>query len=261
MKIRIISAIVALIIVVPLIALGGIYYTLGICVIAALGYKEIIDLPASHGKIPNMMVFLGLISLLTLILCNDGTSIYKGFTYQIIAMISLFMIVPTVFYKEEEYSSKDAFFLLGAILFLGLVFNAFLTIRLRSLNTFLFLLIIPMVNDIFAYLIGSKFGKTKMCVSISPNKTWEGSIGGLVLGSVSGIILYRFLIGSISLKVVIITIVLSIVGQIGDLIMSRIKRENGIKDYSNIMPGHGGVLDRLDSSIFVFITYIFLLMF
>ena len=79
MKTRIISAIVALIIVVPLIALGGIYYTLGICVIAALGYKEIIDLPASHGKIPNMMVFLGLISLLTLILCNDGTSIYKGF--------------------------------------------------------------------------------------------------------------------------------------------------------------------------------------
>ena len=126
MKTRIISAIVALIIVVPLIALGGIYYTLGICVIAALGYKEIIDLPASHGKIPNMMVFLGLISLLTLTLCNDGTSIYKGFTYQIIAMISLFMIVPTVFYKEEEYSSKDAFFLLGAILFLGLVFNAFL---------------------------------------------------------------------------------------------------------------------------------------
>lgn len=86
-----------------------------------------------------------------------------------------------------------------------------------------------MVNDIFAYLIGSKFGKTKMCVNISPNKTWEGSIGGLVLGSVSGIILYRFLIGSITLKVVIITIVLSIVGQIGDLIMSRIKREMVLK--------------------------------
>lgn len=261
MKTRIISAIVALIIVVPLIALGGIYYTLGICLIAALGYKEIIDLPKSHGKIPNTMIFIGLISMLTLILCNEGTSIYKGFTYQIIAMTSLFLIVPTVFYKEEDYSSKDAFFLLGAVLFLGLVFNAFLTIRLRNLNTFLFLLIIPMVNDIFAYLIGSKFGKNKMCVNISPNKTWEGSIGGLVLGSASGIIFYRLLIGRITLKIVIITLILSIIGQIGDLIMSRIKRENGIKDFSNIMPGHGGILDRLDSSIFVFITYIFLLMF
>ena len=59
MKTRIISAIVALIIVVPLIALGGIYYTLGICLIAALAYKEIIDLPASHGKIPNTMIFIG----------------------------------------------------------------------------------------------------------------------------------------------------------------------------------------------------------
>lgn len=261
MKTRIISAIVALIIVVPLIALGGIYYTLGICLIAALGYKEIIDLPKSHGKIPNTMIFIGLISILTLILCNEGTSIYKGFTYQIIAMTSLFLIVPTVFYKEEDYSSKDAFFLLGAVLFLGLVFNAFLTIRLRNLNTFLFLLIIPMVNDIFAYLIGSKFGKNKMCVNISPNKTWEGSIGGLVLGSASGIIFYRLLIGRITLKIVIITLILSIIGQIGDLIMSRIKRENGIKDFSNIMSGHGGILDRLDSSIFVFITYIFLLMF
>ena len=88
MKTRIISAIVALIIVVPLIALGGIYYTLGICLIAALAYKEIIDLPVSHGKIPNTMIFIGLISMLTLILSNEGTSIYKGFTYQIVAMTS-----------------------------------------------------------------------------------------------------------------------------------------------------------------------------
>ena len=118
-----------------------------------------------------------------------------------------------------------------------------------------------MVNDIFAYFIGSKFGKNKMCVSISPNKTWEGSIGGLVLGTSSGLIFYKLLIGNITIKVVLITLILSIIGQIGDLIMSRIKRENDIKDYSNIMPGHGGILDRLDSSIFVFITYIFLCLF
>ena len=134
MKTRIISAIVALIIIVPLIALGGIYYTMGICIIAALAYKEIIDLPKSHGKIPNLMIILGLISMLTLILSNENTSIYNGFSYQLISMVSLFMIIPTIFYKEEDYSSKDAFFLLGAILFLSLVFNAFLTIRLRDLN-------------------------------------------------------------------------------------------------------------------------------
>ena len=94
-----------------------------------------------------------------------------------------------------------------------------------------------------------------MCKEISPNKTWEGSIGGLLAGSVISLIFYNFLISSIDIKLVIITIILSIVGQIGDLIMSKIKRENGIKDFSNILPGHGGILDRLDSSIFVVLAY------
>ena len=70
MKTRIISAIVALIIVVPLILLGGIYFTLGLSIIAALGYKEIIDLPKSHGKIPTLMSIVGLICMLSLIICN-----------------------------------------------------------------------------------------------------------------------------------------------------------------------------------------------
>ena len=94
-----------------------------------------------------------------------------------------------------------------------------------------------------------------MCKEISPNKTWEGSIGGLLAGSIISLIFYNFLISSIDIKLVIITIILSIVGQIGDLIMSKIKRENGIKDFSNILPGHGGILDRLDSSIFVVLAY------
>ena len=132
---------------------------------------------------------------------------------------------------------------------------------MRSFKTLLFLLIIPTFNDIFAYVIGSKFGKSKMCKSISPNKTWEGSIGGLVLGTIGGVVLYRLLLGKITFKIILITIILSIVGQMGDLVMSRIKRENGIKDFSNLLPGHGGILDRLDSSIFVFLAYMFMIIF
>ena len=251
MKTRIISAVIALIIVVPLILLGKIYFTLGLSLIAALGYKEILDLSKSHGKIPPVMSIMGLICMLSLIICSNDMSVYDGFSYQIIAMI----------FYDDSYNTKDAIYLLGATIFLGLAFNAFNTIRLRGLNTFIFLLAIPMINDIFAYLIGSKFGKNKMCVKISPNKTWEGSIGGLICGSLVGAIIYKLFFGKITIKIIIITIILSIIGQIGDLIMSKIKRENEIKDFSNIMPGHGGILDRLDSSIFVFIAYMFLLMF
>lgn len=262
MKTRVISAVVALLIVVPLVLLGGIYFELLVCLVGALAFKEIIDLKKSHGNIPNMMVLIGLVSLLSLILSNNSElSIYNGFTYQTLALITVGIIVPVIFYKEDEYSSKDALYLLGVVLFLGLALNSFVVIRLRSFKTLLFLLSIPTFNDIFAYVLGSKFGKTKMCKSISPNKTWEGSVGGLVIGCIAGCILYGTLIGKVTFKIVLLTIVLSIIGQMGDLVLSKIKRENDIKDFSNLMPGHGGILDRLDSSIFVFLAYMFMMMF
>ncbi len=257
MKTRIISAIVALLITVPLIILGGVYFEIGIGVLAALAFKEIVDLPKSHGKYPKFIIVFGLLGVLFLILSNTiDTSLTKGFTYQVLAAIILFLIMPIIFVKNESYTSKDAIYLIGIVLFLGLSFNLLNIVRLRSLKTFIFLICIPMVNDIFAYLIGSKFGKNKMCPSISPKKTWEGSIGGLVLGTLVGSIIHYYLLNSFNLKILLLIVVLSAVGQIGDLIMSKIKRENEIKDFSNIMPGHGGILDRLDSTIFVFIAYI-----
>lgn len=262
MKKRIITAVIALIIVVPLILLGGACYELLICLVGALAYKELIDLPKSHGKIPIQMVFIGLLLLLTMILSNNtNLSLYNGHTYQILALLVLCLVLPIIFYKEGEYSSKDALYLLGSVFFLGLAFNSFLVVGLRSLKTLLYLLVIPMFNDIFAYLIGSKLGRHKMCPSISPNKTWEGSIGGLLFGVVAGVVLHKVLLGSVSLGIVATCMILSVAGQVGDLVMSRIKRENGIKDFSNLLPGHGGILDRLDSSIFVFLTYMILVAF
>lgn len=248
MKIRIISAIVALIIVVPLVLLGGIYFRIGVLLLASLAYKELVDLKQT--SIPLLMKSIGLISLLLILLSDNYSS-------QILALILLFLIIPIVFYKDN-YKSVDALYLVGVITFISFAFNSFYVIRTRSLSLFVFLIIIPMINDIFAYFIGSRFGKNKLCPEVSPNKTWEGSIGGLVIGSVVGLVIYYFLIGHISLKMFILTIILSISGQVGDLVLSKIKRENKIKDFSNIMPGHGGILDRCDSIIFVFITYMFL---
>lgn len=254
MKKRIISAVVALLIVIPLIVMGGIYFEIGICLIGALAYKEIIDLPKSHGEIPNLMVGLGLV-LMLLISNYSMMDLGNGYDYSLVALVLLVMLVPLVFYKNDTYKSNDAFYLIGISFLLGLTFNTFLILRNESIYLLAWILFIPMFNDIFAYLIGSKFGKHKMCKEISPNKTWEGSIGGLLVGSIISLVFYNFLISSIDLKLIIITIILSVVGQIGDLIMSKIKRENGIKDFSNLMPGHGGMLDRLDSSIFVVLAY------
>ena len=119
-------------------------------------------------------------------------------------------------------------------------------------------------TDIFAYLIGKNFGKHKF-TSISPNKSVEGCIAG-VIGAIILTLCYTvfcniaFNVNINYLSVAAITILLSLSGQIGDLAASSIKRYCGIKDYSNLIPGHGGMLDRIDSVIFILPFAYFLLM-
>ena len=119
-------------------------------------------------------------------------------------------------------------------------------------------------TDIFAYLIGKHFGKHKF-TQISPNKSIEGCIGG-ILGAVIAILIYTFVCNNVFnmsinyFYAIFISILLSCIRQIGDLAASSIKRYCGIKDYSNLIPGHGGMLDRIDSVIFVLPFAYFLLM-
>lgn len=107
------------------------------------------------------------------------------------------------------------------------------------------------INDSFAYLIGTQFGKHKMCPNISPAKSWEGLIGGAVFGIIMGIF-NALMFQAISMFDWIVIAVLTVsFGTLGDLFESKIKREIGAKDSGNILPGHGGFLDRLDSLLFV----------
>ena len=110
-------------------------------------------------------------------------------------------------------------------------------------------------SDTFAYLIGKKFGKHKL-TPISPNKTVEGAIGG-VIGALFFSLIYTVFMNNLMqlsinyLHISIITIVLAIIGEIGDLAASGIKRYCGIKDFSDLLPGHGGMLDRIDSLLLI----------
>ena len=119
-----------------------------------------------------------------------------------------------------------------------------------------------MLTDVFAYFIGVKFGKHRLAEKISPKKSIEGAIAGLVLGGlISGLYAYFLEVFTINVVLVIlISFALSVISQIGDLIASKFKREYGIKDYSQIFPGHGGVLDRFDSSMFAAILLMIIIM-
>ena len=117
-------------------------------------------------------------------------------------------------------------------------------------------------NDVFAYLIGKNFGKHKLIERVSPNKTIEGFIGGFVFTYITGYFISNYCDSLLSYQWLAIAIIVSVFGVLGDLIESMFKRQAGVKDSSNLIPGHGGFLDRLDSVIFAtpfIFVYLYLL--
>lgn len=153
-------------------------------------------------------------------------------------------IIPM--FEKRKYRTS-IFFLITSIIFLTLIPFYDDTYNRIMIAGPLFLI---WTNDTFAYLIGKNFGKHKLLERISPKKTIEGFIGGFAFTLVAG---YLIAIFSDILSVgvwLIISIIMSIFGTLGDLIQSKFKRQAGVKDSGTIMPGHGGVFDRLDSIIF-----------
>ena len=139
---------------------------------------------------------------------------------------------------------------------LDLVFHSLVDARIAGIDKVLLALFIVWATDSGAYLVGSQFGKRKLMPTVSPNKTVEGSLGG-ILSAVVVTVLFMIIDRSVAgghgfFAMIFFTILFSIAGQFGDLVESAIKRHFGVKDSGKFIPGHGGVLDRFDSLIFVF---------
>ena len=121
---------------------------------------------------------------------------------------------------------------------------------LIELKILLFVFILTWIFDTFAYLVGTKYGKHKMIPKISPNKSWEGFTGGLIISVIISFVLFNldfFSNETNSIILIIIGFILPFTATIGDLIISQFKRQAGVKDTGTIIPGHGGILDRIDA--------------
>jgi phosphatidate cytidylyltransferase len=125
-----------------------------------------------------------------------------------------------------------------------------------------FLLVVTSANDTGAFYSGKLFGRHKLYEAVSPKKTWEGAIGGLMVAIFAAILFLKiFKLNPVDLPIVLLIIVMSVAGQVGDLAESMLKRNFSVKDSGELLPGHGGVLDRIDSLLFaVPVLYIYLVM-
>ena len=174
--------------------------------------------------------------------------------------ILIFSIFVSLFLLRDLFSTKNLisvlikkyfrfiFYITSSFIFIYLIanFNGF-----YDPSVILGCFILIWVNDSFAYMVGKKFGKQKLFYSISPHKTVEGFLGGLLFCCISASIVSRYIDDSISTSNwLTMAIIVSVFGTLGDLIESKFKRESNVKDSGKIMPGHGGILDRLDSIIF-----------
>lgn len=260
MKERISSAIIVLALIIPFIVIGGDFYHVGVYLVSLLGLREFMAIKETKKTIPLFIKFISYIILTLIMFSNTTNDIQFLIDYRVLAGAFLVYLIPTVMYHDNErYSIADAFFLLGSIFFLGISFSLLVIVRNMSIHLIVYLLLITIFSDTFALVTGKLIGKTKLVESISPKKTWEGSIGGTIMGVIVGVMFYLEIIDpNIGIQVIILmTLFLSIIAQMGDLVFSSIKRYYGKKDFSNLIPGHGGILDRLDSIIFALIGYMF----
>lgn len=261
MKTRVISAAVILAILVPIFLMGGAIFDLAIWIIGMIGLKEILDIKATKKRVPDFIRFICYIIFSLIVLFNiTSKELVYSVDYRVISALFISLLLPVSLYHDRKtYSINDAFYLIGSIFFLGISFNLLMVLRNIDLNLIIYLFLITIMTDTFAYIGGLLIGKTKLLEAISPKKTIEGMIVGTFFGTFIATTFYKVVIDpNIALYVIIlITLFLSVLGQFGDLLFSAIKRYFGKKDFSNLIPGHGGILDRFDSVIFVVLGFMF----
>lgn len=245
---------VALAVFLPILFMGGLLLQIGIGLLAMLAVHELL-----HMKGLKTMTIEGALTLfatfaLTIPLENYLTFLPVDGNVVVYSVLIMIMLGTTIFSKT--YTIEDAAFPIAMSFYVGFGFNALLDARVAGFDKVLLALFIVWATDSVAYLTGVKFGKHKLAPTVSPNKTIEGALGGVV-GAMLITILFMLIDSTVALpygiyKMTLFAIFFSLAGQFGDLIESAIKRHFGVKDSGKFIPGHGGVLDRFDSMLIVF---------
>lgn len=264
MKNRLITAVLILGTFLPILYFSAHAFSVFVVIILMLATHEMLDVKKEKNY--------NVLSKAVFILANTcAPFLIFMLNIDLLAILSVYIILTFVLQiTDANLDFNDLGYLIAFSLYV--ILSATFALYLRSFDEGFYLIVfvvgISAFADSFAYLIGKRYGKHKLIERISPNKTKEGSIGGLIAGTVFGVIfsilftqhLNNDLFNNI-FNVIAISLLLSAMGQVGDLLFSSIKRAHHIKDFSNFLPGHGGILDRVDSHLTNLMIFGFILMF
>jgi len=205
----------------------------------------------TYKQIPYLTAILGVLIYSIIVLLNKGLLESSNFYYFIYTLVFLYFLIE-LWRKQEQPIASLGIFVFGLV-YLVVPFVLMNQLMIEEINQFPLLIgmiLLIWSNDTFAYLTGRKIGKTLLFERISPKKTWEGTIGGICFTLLTGILIYYF---SETYSLVFWLVAACIVAPTaiyGDLLESLFKRSLNIKDSGNILPGHGGILDRFDAVLF-----------
>ena len=261
MKTRVISGIVLVILLVATLVCGG-YITAGVLLAVSLtAYHEMAE-ALCFGKKGSfgILEIIGMCVIVlhyVLMIITGGKMLY----FVMMVMLLFFADAAVVVFRFPNLKSDQLVSAVFSFIYAPMMLSFIYLLRIKPAGIYLaFLPFIAWICDTCAYFAGSLMGKHKLCPGLSPKKTVEGAVGGVIGSVLVGMIFgYVFTFsGSTGMSVMrsvlsfaVITCAASIFSQIGDLIASAIKRDRGIKDYGRIIPGHGGIMDRFDSVIFI----------
>jgi len=255
---RVLSALIGGPILLVLTWLGGWYLTLLIVVLALLAFREFISIGQKAGLATQskLMGLFCVLCLATFLFHRTEWLLSVGFIGFIFTFGNYAIRYPLISLADATYGFLAFFYPLG------LLTNLYYLRELphgASWCFFVFLLV--WVTDSGAFFVGSAIGKRKLAPNVSPNKSIEGAVGGVLAACCFGFVFWLIAKEGSLPAILFLSILTSIVAQIGDLFESALKRTAGVKDSGNVIPGHGGILDRFDSFLFAIpIVYLSLIL-
>ena len=247
---RILSALVLIPVLVAVIWYGEPWFSITVALVVAVGIIEFYRLASIAGWRP--FLFLG--SILTLLFILNAHSNDERTTPLLITSIVVFPLIRCLLYPTKRNALMNWTWTIGGILYIGWMMSHFVLMReMEDGRDWVFLAIFAtFACDTSAYFVGRAFGKHKMAPIVSPGKTWEGALGGLI-GTVVATVIIAVVtdLSEAGYHLIIpLGFLMGIFAQLGDLAESTIKRSAETKEAGSLIPGHGGMLDRLDSLIF-----------